>query len=85
MPGIIKFELFIFLGVLLIILFKLLIDTEEILLKEPVWIKFVDIRLCCRLFSYFLKSYCFRWLGGRLRGPIEPSNLWLWGQYHDFF
>jgi len=69
---------------LLIILFELLVNAEEVLLKEAIWIKFLDILLSLVL-SGILENVGYRMLGGRLRGPIEPPHLWLWGQHHDFF
>lgn len=71
-----------FFGVMLIILLELLIDAKKVLLKEAVWIKFLDICGLCRgLLRNLLKSDSFWWLGG----PNEPSHFRLGGQNHDFF
>ena len=83
-PGIINIKLFIFLGVLLIILLELLVNAEEVLLEEAIRIKFLDILLSLVL-SGILENVGYRWLGGRLGGPIKPPHLWLWGEDHDFF
>ena len=49
-----------FFGVMLIILLELLIDAKKVLLKEAVWIKFLDICGLCRgLLRNLLKSDSF--------------------------